>query len=162
MIQLSNLQYANQANTLINMTVDGWLSSPIPYTYNPDDHSPLSVVVKGMLDGGGYVIAPYAPPVPPVPQSVTRRQMLIGLVQAGYITAAEGIAAAQTVVVPAAVQAVFNTLPDQAAKDAATITWASMSECLRSNSLVAALAAAQNPPLTSQQVDALFQSWVNL
>jgi hypothetical protein len=88
--------------------------------------------------------------------------MLIGLVQGGFITAAEGIAAAQTGAVPAAVQAVIDTLPSQAAKDAATITWASMSECDRDNALVAALAAAHSPPLTSAQVDALFQNWDTL
>lgn len=164
-ITLSNLKYASADNTLIDMTVTGWSAEPIPFTYSINDPESLSQMVRAMLANSSYQIAAYTPPVPPpppVPSQVTRRQMLLGLVNGGFITSAEGIAAAQTGAVPATVQAVINTLSTQAAKDAATITWASMSVCERSNSLVAALAAAQNPPLTSAQIDALFQNWVTL
>jgi hypothetical protein len=158
-IALSNLRYADQSNTLIDMDVSGWFTGEtIPFTYHPSDTAPLTQLVAPLLSG--QTIAAYAAPAAPVPTSVTRRQMILGLVGAGYITSAEGLAAAQQGAVPAAVQAVINTLPDQASKDAAAITWASMSICERSNSLVAALAAANS--LTSAQVDALFQSWVTL
>jgi hypothetical protein len=157
-ITISNLKYASADNALIDMTVTSWLASPIQFTYHANDPEPLSLAVAPLISGQS--IAAYSAPVAPVPASVTRRQMILGLVAAGYITSAEGIAAAQSGAVPAAVQAVINTLPDQSSKDAATITWASMSICERSNSLVAALAAANS--LTSAQVDALFQSWVTL
>lgn len=81
-----------------------------------------------------------APP-PPVPHSITRRQVILALVAAEIITPEEGKAAAATGTVPAAVQAVFDQLdPDE--KLAAEITWATMSVAERDHPLVAALAAA--------------------
>jgi hypothetical protein len=94
-----------------------------------------------------------------VPQTVSRRQMLLGLALAGYITSDEAVAAASTGAVPAAVQSFFSTLPAEQ-QPAAKITWAAMSECQRDNALVTGLAAAHN--LTPAQTDDLFRSWANL
>lgn len=126
------------------------------------DDSPDNRLRYGVdaFTAAGGLIDPYVAPPPPVPESVTRRQMLIGLATAGFITTAEAIAAAQSGAVPAAVQAVFDALPTQADKDAAAITWAAMSVAERGNALVAALAAAQG--LSSAQVDDLFRAWAIL
>lgn len=161
-ISLTNLQYASADNSLINMIVTGWSSQTLPFTYSATDASPLAAVVKTMLAGGNYTISPYLAPAAPVPQSCTRRQMLIGLMLAGYITAAEAKAAATTGAVPALVQQVINGLPDQTARDIATITWASMRDCMRTDPLIPLLANVVNPPLTSPQIDDLFRQWVTL
>lgn len=61
MISISNLRYADAAETLIDMTVsDGDRS--IPFTYLPSDKAPLSKVVRSLLEQGEYEIAPYEPP----------------------------------------------------------------------------------------------------
>lgn len=98
---------------------------------------------------------PPAPPVPvTVPASITRRQLIMALLDGGFITEAEAIAAAQTGAVPAFVMAYFNQLPDHEKTDA-TITWATMSMCLRADPLLLAVAAAGN--LTSEQLDDYFR-----
>lgn len=110
---------------------------------------------------GAFKVSTDVFPVPStVPQFCSRRQMLLGLAAAGFITTAEAVAAATTGAVPSSIQAVFDTLPDQASKDTATITWAAMSQCDRGNSLVAML--QQSHSLTDAQVDDLFRSWVTL
>lgn len=76
-----------------------------------------------------------------VPYSITRRQVILGLVAAEIITPEEGKAAATTGAVPTTVQAVFDNLPADE-KLAAEITWATMSVAERDHPLVAALAAA--------------------
>ena len=95
----------------------------------------------------------YAPPVP-VPQTITRRQLIMVLWQTGTITAQEAADAAKTGAVPAAIQSYFALLPD-AERMAAEITWASMSVAERGNPLIAALAAQLG--LTGAQVDDFFR-----
>jgi len=92
-------------------------------------------VVPGLADDG-------EDPLGPVPASVTRRQLLLELAASGLITPEEALAAATSGAVPARMEPVFATLPEEAAL-AARITWASMGEALLSDPLVAALAAAE-------------------
>jgi hypothetical protein len=96
---------------------------------------------------------------PPVPASISRRQFLIALTQAGLITDAEALAAARTGEVPAAIDAVFARLPPQQAL-AARITWATMTVIERDHPLVQAAIDAKLT--TAEQVDALFQTAVEL
>jgi len=93
------------------------------------------------------------PPAPSIP-TVSRRQLLIQLKTAGLISAEEAVAAAQTGTVPAAVQAVFDTLPTQSDRDDAAITWAAMSMAERDNPLVSALAAANG--MNAAAIDEFF------
>jgi hypothetical protein len=63
-IQISNLRYADPGNTLIDMTVSGVKIGNIatfPFTYNPQDGSPVSVAVRALLAAGSYAIAAYTP-----------------------------------------------------------------------------------------------------
>jgi hypothetical protein len=158
-IQVSDPHYINAAHTHYDVVAD-WGEGPHPYTVAPDDPAPVAVAIRDYVAANSVAIAAYVappPPVPPVPSNVTRRQMLIGLQRAGFITANEMKLAAKTGTLPAAVQTVFNQLPTQTERDEAEATWASMSQCERSSPLVAALAASQG--LTSSQVDDLFQAW---
>lgn len=62
-VTLSNLRYADQAGTTIDMDVSGWFDgTTIPFTYNPADNAPLTKAVKELLATGSYEIAPYQPP----------------------------------------------------------------------------------------------------
>lgn len=87
--------------------------------------------------------------------SITRRQFLIGAAGAGLLTSAEAEAAATGGAIPAAIEAVFNTLPN-AQNLAARITWATMTKIERNEPLVDAAAAAFG--LNESEVDAFFLS----
>lgn len=95
------------------------------------------------------------PPTPPplVITQITRRQLILMLLQLTYITAAEAIAAASSGAIPALISGYLATLSD-ADRTVATVTWASMSICLRSDPMLAALATGKG--LTSAQLDAFF------
>jgi hypothetical protein len=96
---------------------------------------------------------------PPVPETVSRRQLLIALAAAGLITEAEALAAARTGEVPAAIDAVFAALPKEQAL-AARITWATMTVVERDHPLIQAVIDAKI--VTAEQVDALFQAAAKL
>jgi hypothetical protein len=128
---------------------------PVPETWGG-----LETYTQPCAIGGRVVDGVYSPPFeeaepPPVPASITRRQMLLQLVLSGMITGQEALAAAQTGAVPAAVQAVFDQL-DPADKLAAEITWATMSEADRAHPLVAALAATQ--AMSEADIDDFFRA----
>ncbi|WP_203075697.1 hypothetical protein [Falsiroseomonas ponticola] len=97
--------------------------------------------------------APLAPPLP-VPTTVSFRQLILGLLGSGFLTAEQALAAAETRARPAQLEAIVATLPDDAAL-AARITWATMSEARRSDPLVTALITAGHA--TAAQVDELFR-----
>jgi hypothetical protein len=96
---------------------------------------------------------------PPVPNVITRRQLLIALTAAGLITEAEALAAAKTGEAPAVIDAVFGKLPKEQAL-AARITWATMTTVERDHPLVRAIIDAQIA--TAEQVDALFRTAAQL
>lgn len=90
----------------------------------------------------------------PVPDAITRRQLLIALAQMEIISGEEALAAAKTGAVPTAVQVVFDNM-QPADKLNAQITWASMSVAERNHPLVAALAAANG--MTDAEIDDFFR-----
>lgn len=162
-MQIANPKYADQTGAFIDVdfTFDEATANQyhaagetIRYTYHPGDTWPVNLAIGEWLAQGGHTIAAYVAPPARVPSAVTRRQMLIALAQAGLITTAEAIAAAQSGTPPAVVQSVIDTLPTDAAKTAAKITWAAMSVAERDNPLVAALAAAVG--MDSAAIDAFF------
>ncbi len=107
--------------------------------------------------GGVWDGVSFQPPLPapePVPRVISRRQLLIALAAAGFISAEEALAAAQNGAVPAAIARIFDRLPAEQAI-AARITWATMTEVYREDPLIGALVAAG--VATSEQVDALFR-----
>ena len=91
-----------------------------------------------------------------VPDRISSRQLLIGLMTESVITESEAIEAARTGAVPAAIQAVFDKLPSAGERAAAAITWAKMSVVERDHPLVDALAAANG--MSEADVDAFFQA----
>ena len=108
--------------------------------------------IGGVWDGA--VFRPPEPAPEPVPNVISRRQLLIALAAAGFISAEEALAAAQTGAVPAVIGGIFDRLPAEQAL-AARITWAAMTEVYRGDPLIGALVAAG--VATSAQVDALFR-----
>lgn len=86
------------------------------------------------LLASGEPIAPYVPPAPPVPQSVTPRQVRLLLLSQGLLSQVEALIAQQ----------------DEATK----ITWAYASEFRRDDPLLISL--AQSLSLSDQQLDEFF------
>lgn len=91
--------------------------------------------------------------LPVVIPTITRRQLILGLMQYEIITPAEAMGAAQNGLAPAAVAATFDALAEPA-RTAAYVTWASMSIAERNNPLVGML--AQSRGMTSAEVDQFF------
>lgn len=84
---------------------------------------------------------------------VSRRQLLIALAQAGFVTAEQAVAAARTGDMPPPLAALADSLP-AAERLAVAVTWASMQQAERLHPLVDALAAAQGA--TPAEIDAIF------
>ena len=110
----------------------------------------------------GIEIAPYVAPPEPVPQTITARQLRIGLVLAEWITEAEAIAWRKGEALPAPVQTVISAMPaDQ--QFIASETAYSMSVAERSNSLLFGAAQAAMPNATEQEIsdtlDHAFREW---
>lgn len=70
-----------------------------------------------------------------VPESISRRQLLIGLTMEGIITPEEAVAAASTGALPSIMQTIVNALPIEQ-QIIAKITWASMMVCELDNPLL--------------------------
>jgi hypothetical protein len=115
----------------------------------PDDGS---AVIGGNWDGAAFL--PPAPVPEPIPASISFRQLILGLLGSGFITAEQALAAAETRARPPQLEAIIATLPDDAAL-AARITWATMSEARRADPLFAALIAEGHA--TAERVDELFR-----
>ncbi len=114
-----------------------------------------SAVIGGTWDGAAFrPPAPVPAPPPPVPTTISFRQLILGLLGSGFLTAEQALAAAETRARPPQLDAIIASLPDDAAL-AARITWATMSEARRSDPLFAALIAAGHA--TAEQVDELFR-----
>lgn len=118
---------------------------------DPANRDRLAVVA--WLAAGNVADVPPAAPVP-VPQSISRRQFLLALLGAGFVTPAEALAAATEGAVPANLATMLATLPEADAL-AVRITWASMTVAERDNPIIATLIAAG---LASEaQTDELFR-----
>jgi len=115
----------------------------------PDDGTAR---IGGVWDGAAFL--PPAPALASVPDVITRRQLLIALAAAGFISAEEALAAAQTGAVPAAIAGIFDLLSAEEAL-AARITWATMTEVYREDPLISAIVAAG--VASAEQVDELFR-----
>lgn len=109
--------------------------------------------------GGSCADAAFQPLVPeaepePVPATISFRQLILGLLGSGFLTAEQVLVAAETCARPPQLEAILAELPGNT-ELAALMTWATMSEARRADPLFAALIAA--PQATADQVDELFR-----
>jgi hypothetical protein len=94
-----------------------------------------------------------------VPEAISFRQLILGLLGSGFLTVEQALAAAESRARPPQLEAIIATLPDEAAL-AARITWATIAEARRTDPLFATLIAAGHA--TEAQVDELFRQAVRL
>lgn len=108
----------------------------------------------GMEEGGKYINGVYEPLIVenPIPEKVSRMQLLTALVIEGFITPQEAINA--NFEVPLGIQAVLSNLSPEE-QVAGCIKWLNFTEAYRFDDLVIALIAAQN--MTEQEVDDFFR-----
>jgi len=139
----------------INHRIYGW----VPFTASPDDVEPLGrgVHKSALASGPKDCVAP-PPEPPPVPQSLSFAQLLIGLVAEGWITEAEGDAWLGGRL-PASVLQLIATLPSQQ-RFAAKARALRPSEVLRTDPLVEALGAAERK--TPAELDQFFQTYAQV
>jgi hypothetical protein len=91
-----------------------------------------------------------------VPAVISFRQLVLGLLGSGFLTAEQALAAAEIRARPPQLEAIIATLPEEAAL-AARITWATIAEARRTDPLFAALIAAGHA--TAEQVDPSKNPW---
>lgn len=143
-------KYTDTQHTVVELTIDGvTLSIPAdPANRHYREH---------ILDAG-VTPAAYAPPPDPVPATVTPRQLILGLLHDGRLTAAEAEAWTQGTL-PAGIEAALAALPAAAAVDA-RISLRTMAEARRDDPLTTLLAAAHG--LDDAAVDEGFRRWAAL
>ena len=106
----------------------------------------------------GVTPAPFVAAPAPVPAAITPRQLILGLLHDGHITATE--ADAWTLgTIPAGLETALATLPAAAAVDA-RISLRTMREARRHDPLTAAVAAGHG--LDDAAVDDCFRRWAAL
>lgn len=144
--------------------IDGVVDS---ITFDPDGEGWLSVpdyVFAGYRRVDGAFVAPEAPP-PPVPQSLSFAQFLVGLVEQEWITEAEATAWLSGNSLPAAVEAALATLPETAEDGSkprlrARALALRPSEILRTNELLLMMAAMKGA--TPEQLDQFFRTYAGV
>ncbi len=94
-----------------------------------------------------------------MPETISFRRLILGLLGSGFIAAEQALAAAETRARPPQLEVIVATLPLDAAL-AARITWATMPEARRADPLFAVLVGAGHA--TAEQVDAPFWRAVRL
>ena len=92
-----------------------------------------------------------------VPSVISDRQFYQQLAVLGMITEAEAIAAVGTGAIPSEMRAALNSLP-ASIQFGATMKLTGATTFERDDALVAVFAAAQTPPMTSDQLDALWRA----
>uniref|UniRef100_UPI003569CBFE hypothetical protein n=1 Tax=Phaeovulum sp. TaxID=2934796 RepID=UPI003569CBFE len=122
----------------------------------------------GWSSAQGYTLseAPAPEPVEPSPEELraampplSRRQVFIGLHRSGLISGPEATAAARTGEVPAAIEAVFATLPEPEATDA-RITFAAFTQAFRLDPTTLLLQAAGQ--LSDAELDEFFVAFAEV
>ena len=140
---------------------DGALFGPFAVIVAKADRFECDDVAYPKSVVGSATIEDWIPPPPPpapVPEAITRLQLILGMTAADLISPAEGVAAASGTAIPAVVEAVFASLPNDQAT-AARIRWAAMTTVERASPLVAAVAAGATPPKTDAEMDQYFRDW---
>lgn len=130
-----------------------YLSDTIVAVFDEDGISRMSMLASAVPEE--ETILPADTAVQPVPQSISFAQLIIGLVTEGWITQAEG-EAWLVGTLPTAVEAVINSLPANQ-RFIARARATRPSEVLRSDPLVASLAAAQGK--TTEGIDNFFRTY---
>lgn len=101
---------------------------------------------------------PITPAPGAVPESITYRQFILGLLTASFITQEEALAAASGTI-PASIDAIFDTLPIEDAVKA-KITFKTMTSVYRSDPIVSAAGTALGQ--SSSDIDNFFRLAANL
>jgi len=152
------MQYINhETHTLYSGDRAHWRD--IPVISDPPDQWAKPVVEDGKHVG-------WEPGNPPAPDSITMRQLLIGLMGAEWITPAEADAWSADGTLPPAITAVIDALPTEAERVAARITARKMSRAYRNDPLLIAAAQAAMPDADEQEIsdtlDDAFRAWSQL
>ena len=149
------MQYiAHDTHTLYSGDRAHWRDIPVA-------SDPPGPWAKPIVEDGKHV--GWEPGNPPVPESITMRQLLIGLMGAEWITPAEADAWSADGTLPATITTVIDALSTEAERVAARITARKMSSAYRNDPLLIAAAQAAMPDADEQEIsdtlDQAFRDW---
>ena len=154
---MKTYSYIDAARSAILVT-EGDEAQVVPN--DPDNRHYAALIEEGVE------IAPFIEPPDPVPRAITMRQLLIGLMGAGWITPVEADAWSADGTLPKTITAVIDALPTEAERVAARITARKMSSAYRNDPLLIAAAQAAMPDATEQEIsdtlDQAFREWSQL
>ena len=125
---------------------------------------PPEVGIGWTYDGSTFTPPPAPEPEPePAPQSITMRQLLIGLMGAEWITPAQADAWSADGTLPPTITDVIDALPTEDERVAARITARKMSNAYRNDPLLIAAAQAAMPEADEaaieETLDDAFRAW---
>ncbi|TVR07015.1 MAG: hypothetical protein EA385_14100 [Salinarimonadaceae bacterium] len=141
-----------------------WRDIPVTSEQPSPDHAPLleDIPEPPYRQHVGWE---YVEPVVEPPQSITMRQLIVGLAMEGWITWPEAEAWADRSALPAAVTDVIDAMPAEE-RPAARITARIMSAAERDNALLIGAAMAAQPEATEAEIHSLlaesFTRWSKL
>jgi hypothetical protein len=139
---------------------DGTVFGPFSAVISSADHFDCDGVIYPRAVVGNATIKDWIakPPLPPPPPAQIKRvQLILGLVNAGLITPEEGPPASSGMVIPAAIEGVFSTLPEAEAVEA-RIRFNGAADFDRANPLINAvgwIAASKTPA----EMDDYWREW---
>lgn len=143
--------------TVVNV-VEGEYPPPAGYTRTPEIEG---ASIGWVIEGG----VAQAPADTTVPSEISPRQLMLGLVAAGWITSAEGVAWSQRISLPAVFETILAGM-SEAQATGARITAYAMASSLRSDPFLRLAAEASMPAATPAEVDAAlddaFREWATL
>lgn len=93
---------------------------------------------------------------------LTRRQFFIACASLGVLSEQDAEDAASGTVIPPSVMAVMNQIPNPQERLGARITFRSFTEAYRLDPMVDLFAGLQNPPLTPEQLDQIWEGYAVL
>lgn len=114
LLEVKNPRWSNAEHTMVDVEATFDTIGPVPFTAHPTNGEFGPTIFAAAIDGEYGDIAEYvALEIEPVPDSISRRQFFQQLAVQEIITKAEALAAMQTGVIPAPLQAIIDTLPEE-------------------------------------------------
>ncbi|MDC7787371.1 hypothetical protein PQJ75_13510 [Rhodoplanes sp. TEM] len=154
-LAISNLRYADPTSSLIDMDVSVDGGEPFPFTLSHSDPAPVAEAVWAAMAEGTYEVAPYVPPPDPVPD-ISDRQFFQQLAIDGVVTQAEALAAVKTGSIPAALQAIVDTIADPGERFSAEMILSGATVYQRTHPLTEAVRLARG--MTPEACDNFFRA----
>lgn len=113
LIEVKNPRWSNAEHTMLDVDATFDSVGTIPFTARPTEGEFGPSIFAAALDGEYGAIANYIAPPEPIPDLISRRQFFQQLAAMEMISNADALAAMQRGVIPAPLQTIIDTLPEE-------------------------------------------------